>query len=107
MGGRGALAGEAWQLWKSTELALLAPGCALCVRQRACSTPPPPPHLPAVAHMTYTTYPNKMHGHYGFPPYLKGRRPCAPATCNSPADWAHHLAEVGGARGGGSDMKLG
>lgn len=37
-----------------------------------------------------------MHGHYGFPPYLKGRRPCAPATCNFPADWAHHLAEVRG-----------
>ncbi|KAL4438729.1 hypothetical protein ABPG77_006333 [Micractinium sp. CCAP 211/92] len=46
-----------------------------------------------VSHLTYTTYPNRMHGHYGFPPYLKGRRPCAPATCNFPADWAHHLAE--------------
>ncbi|KAL4440174.1 hypothetical protein ABPG75_003175 [Micractinium tetrahymenae] len=46
-----------------------------------------------VSHITYTTYPNKMHGHYGFPPYLKGRRPCAPATCDFPADWAHHLAE--------------
>lgn len=56
-----------------------------------------------VSHLTYTTFPNKLHGHFGFPPYPQGRQPCAPATCNSPEDWAHHLAE--GLAGPVKDMR--
>ena len=56
-----------------------------------CAAPPP---RPTVVHLTFTTHPNKVHGHFGFPPYPHLRQPCAPATCSAPADWAHHLPVV-------------
>ena len=69
-------------------------------RANAQTRSPLRPSAPAVSHFTYTTEPNTVHGHYGFPPYEgeagKGRRPCAPATCSAPADWDYGLAAVSG-----------
>lgn len=54
------------------------------------------PFVPAVSHLTFTTEPNTVHGHYGFPPYEKGRKPCKPATCKAAADWSYPLVDVSG-----------
>lgn len=54
------------------------------------------PGHPAVSHFTYTTEPNRLHGHFGFPPFSEEGKPCAPATCSAPADWAHNLIKVRG-----------
>lgn len=54
------------------------------------------PFFPAVSHLTFTTEPNTVHGHYGFPPYEKGSKPCKPATCKAAADWSYPLVDVSG-----------
>lgn len=52
------------------------------------------PLLAAVSHFTFTSEPNTVHGHFGFPPYEKGRKPCKPASCRAAADWSYHLVGV-------------
>lgn len=52
------------------------------------------PCPPPVSHFTYTTEPQTVHGHAGFPPYINGQKPCLPANCTTPADWQFRLAPV-------------
>ncbi|KAI7840403.1 hypothetical protein COHA_005834 [Chlorella ohadii] len=48
----------------------------------------------SVSHFTFTTEPNTVHGHFGFPPYENGRKPCKPAACRAAADWSYRLVDA-------------